>query len=245
MNGSSHKQLVILGPPGAGKGTQGKLLSETMGLRHIASGDLVRQHQANETDLGLLSRSYYSKGLLVPDEITIKIVLPDVLASSSGFILDGFPRNVSQAKRLDEALELEGLKVERTLLITASRDDTMHRLANRRVCRKCKRVYHTTSAPPLNCGICDGCGEPLFQREDDTPEAIDIRMEEYHAQTLPLAEFYRSQNKLMEVSGSGRVQTVLQRLLRCLESRQPEKSFANPHQAGQPNPGWSFKKRHV
>ena len=120
MNGGSHKRLVILGPPGAGKGTQGKLLSETMGLRHIASGDLVRQHQANETDLGLLSRSYYSKGLLVPDEITIKIVLPDVLAYSSGFILDGFPRNVSQAKRLDEATGSRG---------SASRPDSpYHRL---------------------------------------------------------------------------------------------------------------------
>ena len=245
MNGGSHKRLVILGPPGAGKGTQGKLLSETMSLRHIASGDLVRQHQANETDLGLLSRSYYSKGLLVPDEITIKIVLPDVLASSPGFILDGFPRNISQAERLDEALAVEGLQVDRTLLITASHEETMHRLANRRVCGKCKCVYHTTSAPPLNYGLCDHCGEPLFQREDDTPEAIGIRMEEYHAQTLPLAEFYRSQNKLMEVYGSGSVQTVLQRLLRCLESRRPEKSFANPSQPGHPNPGWSFKKWHV
>lgn len=245
MNGYSQKRLVILGPPGAGKGTQGKLLSETMGLRHIASGDLVRQHQANETDLGLLSRTYYSQGLLVPDEITIKIVLPDVLANSAGFILDGFPRNINQAKRLDEALEAGGLRVDRTLLITASHEETMHRLANRRVCRKCKHVYHTTSAPPLSCGLCDACGEALFQREDDTPEAIDIRMEEYHAQTLPLTEFYRSQNKLMEVSGSSPVQTVLHRLLRCLEDAQPAESFANPPQAGRPDPGWSFKKRHV
>jgi adenylate kinase len=121
----------------------------------------------------------------------------------------------------------------------------MHRLANRRICRNCKRVFHTTSAPPLNFGLCDGCGEALIQREDDTPEAIDIRMEEYHAQTLPLAEFYRSQKKLLEVSGFGSVQTVLRRILHCLEDAQPAETFVNRPQAGHTNPGWSFKERHV
>ncbi len=245
MSESSHDRLVILGPPGVGKGTQGKLLSGTLGLRHIASGDLVRQHQANRTHLGLASQTYYSLGLLVPDVITFQIVLPEVLEASNGFLLDGFPRNIHQAERLDQELRLKNLQVDRTLFITAPQKEIMQRLANRRVCSVCKRIYHMKSAPPVQDNICDICQGPLLQRKDDSPDAIKIRMEEYHAQTLPLAEYYRSQNKLLEVSGLGSVQTVLRRLLVSLEGPNPEKNFANQSQAGQPNPDWSFKKRHV
>lgn len=245
MNGVTPKRLVILGPPGAGKGTQGKLLSEFLGLRHVASGDLVRHHQAKETRLGKLSQSYYSMGLLVPDVYTIQIVMPEVLAYSSGFILDGFPRNIYQAERLDQDLKAKNLEVDRTLLITAAEDEIMQRLANRRVCPQCKRVYHTTSAPPSVSGLCDSCPTPLIQRMDDTPDAIEKRMEEYHAQTLPLAEYYRSQNKLLEVSGSGSLPTVLNRILHSLKVPQPGAGFADISQAEQPNAGLSFKKRPV
>jgi adenylate kinase len=245
VNESSHDRLVILGPPGAGKGTQGKLLAETLRLRHIASGDLVRQHQANETALGVASQTYYSLGLLVPDVITFQIVLPAVLEASNGFLLDGFPRNIHQAERLDQELGLKNLQVDHTLLITVPQEEIMRRLASRRVCTECKRIYQVNSTTSNAPEICDSCLVPLIQRKDDTPDAIRIRMEEYHAQTLPLAEYYRSQNKLLEVSGLGSVQNVLHRALRCLGVPIPSENFANRSQAGQPNPGWSFKKRHV
>ena len=227
MTNDSYKRLVILGPPGAGKGTQGRLLAKSLGLRHIASGDLVRQHQANETDLGLKSRSYYSKGLLVPDEITIEMVLPDVLAWSQGLILDGFPRNVNQAKHLDQALSEVDLQVDQTILINSSREEILERLANRRVCQKCERVYHITSAPPVVQGECDVCGDMLCQREDDRPEAIDTRIEEYHVQTKPVAEFYRDQDKLTEVNGVGPVDEILQRVLGSLKHKNFNRSFVN------------------
>ena len=227
MTNDSYKRLVILGPPGAGKGTQGKLLSETLGLRHIASGDLVRQHQANETNLGLKSRAYYSKGLLVPDDITIKMVLPYVLASSEGLILDGFPRNVNQAKHLDQTLSEVGLHVDQTILINTPRGEILERLANRRVCQKCEMVYHTTSAPPVVQGECDVCGDLLCQREDDRPEAIDTRIEEFHAQTKAVADFYRDQNKLTEVNGVGSVDEILQRLLDGLKRTNFNQSLVN------------------
>ena len=245
MNESSHNRFVILGPPGAGKGTQGKILAETLGLRHIASGDLVRQHQANETTLGIASQTYYSMGLLVPDVITFQIVLPEVLKAADGFLLDGFPRNIHQAERLDQELKLKNLQVDLTLLITAPEEEIMHRLANRRVCPTCKRVYHKQSAAPVVDNVCDNCQVPLLQRKDDTLDAIKIRMEEYHAQTLPLAQYYRSQNKLMEVSGLGEVQDVLHRILGCLKEYQPPETFANGPGLQQPNPSLSFKKRPV
>ena len=245
MMESRHRRLVIVGPPGAGKGTQGKLLSDALGLRHIASGDIVRQHQSNETDLGLLSRAYYSKGLMVPDEITNSMVMPEVLAASEGFILDGFPRNVSQAERLDDALAAEGLQIDVTLLITASREETMTRLANRQVCPNCKRVYSPRSVPPLKSNLCDDCGTTLMKREDDNPEALSIRMDEYQARTLPLVKFYRAQGKLLDVSGSGDIQTVLHRILQGLEIVTAAATLASTCHNEQPNPGWSFKKRHV
>ncbi len=245
MNDSSKARLVILGPPGAGKGTQGKLVSEALGIRHIASGDLVRQHQADETPLGVASQTYYSMGLLVPDVITFQIVLPVVLNASNGFLLDGFPRNIHQAERLDRELQSKYLEIDHALLITVPPEEIMLRLSSRMVCPDCKRVYHTQSAPPIQENICDFCQQRLIQRKDDTLEAIKVRMEEYHAQTLPLARYYRGQNKLMEVSGLGSAQDVLHRILSSLHEFQPADSFANGPSPKQPNPGLTFKKHHV
>ena len=227
MTREPYKRLVILGPPGAGKGTQGKQMAETMELRHIASGDLVRQHQAKKTSLGLQSNVYYSKGLLVPDEITISIVLPDVLAASSGFILDGFPRNVNQAEHLESAMSEAALQIDQALLIVIPRDEILKRLTDRRVCRQCEKVYHLTTAPSKDNDKCDECEGQLYQRDDDKPEAIDTRLEEYHSQTKPVADFYRDQCKLTKIEGIGSVEEIFQRLLRALRYEGFERSYVN------------------
>ena len=227
MTREPYKRLVILGPPGAGKGTQGKQMAETMELRHIASGDLVRQHQAKRTSLGLQSKVYYSKGLLVPDGITISIVLPDVLAASSGFILDGFPRNVNQAEHLESAMSEAALQIDQALLIVIPRDEILKRLTDRRVCRQCEQVYHLTTAPSKDGDKCDECEGQLYQRDDDKPEAIDTRLEEYHSQTKRVADFYRNQCKLRKIDGIGLVEEIFQRLLRALHYEGFERSYVN------------------
>ena len=198
-----------------------------MELRHIASGDLVRQHQAKKTSLGLQSKVYYSKGLLVPDEITISIVLPDVLAASSGFILDGFPRNVNQAEHLESAMSEAALQIDQALLIVIPRDEILKRLTDRRVCRQCEQVYHLTTAPSKDNDKCDECEGQLYQRDDDKPEAIDTRLEEYHSQTKRVADFYRNQCKLRKIDGIGLVEEIFQRLLRALHYEGFERSYVN------------------
>ncbi len=210
------ERIVILGPPGSGKGTQGLMLAEAMEHKHIASGDLMRQHLAKKTGLGLKSKRYYSKGLLAPDDIIISMVLPDVMAACQGFILDGFPRNVSQAKRLDQALSEAATQIDRALLIAVPKEETLMRLADRRVCGQCGRVYHVTTAPSRVDGECDECGGRLCQREDDKLEAIDTRMEEYRSLTKPLADFYRGQGKLTEIDGVGSSDEIQERILRAL-----------------------------
>ena len=213
-------RLILLGPPGAGKGTQAKMLAENLGVPHIASGDLFRYHQREGTPLGLKAMEYMSQGLLVPDEITITMVLEQILPppGQKGFLLDGFPRNQVQARALDEALAGRGQEIDRTILIKVTPEELVRRLGGRLVCQQCQAPYHRETEPPKTPGKCDLCGGELYQRQDDTPEAVRVRIRVYRDETEPLIEYYSQPGKLVEVDGVGTVEEVGQWLLRFLQN---------------------------
>lgn len=213
--------IVFLGPPGAGKGTQASLLAQRLGLVHIATGDLLREHQRKGTPLGQLARSYMEKGLLVPDDVVIQMLLerlgmPDC---QRGCVLDGFPRTIEQAQALDRALGPTG--VEKVVLVQVSEEELVRRLGGRWTCRICQRPYHSESNPPKTPGRCDVDGGELYQREDDRPEAVRQRFQVYQQQTAPLVAYYRQQGKLVEVNGQGEVDSVHRAILEVLETPSP------------------------
>ena len=214
------KRLVLLGPPGAGKGTQAKVLAENLGLLHIASGDLFRYHQQKGTPLGLKTMEYMSQGLLVPDEITIAMVLEQVLSPAAlrGALLDGFPRNLTQAQVLDDALEDRGMAIDRAILVSVPEQELIRRLSGRLVCRRCQTPYHPITAPPEVEGRCDRCQGELYQRQDDTADAIMVRIQVYRDDTAPLIDHYQGTGKLAEVNGVGTVEEIGQRLLQSIEN---------------------------
>lgn len=202
--------IILLGAPGAGKGTQAVTMSRELGLAHVSSGDLFREAQAKGTELGLLAKSYMEKGQLVPDEITVKMVLdrlgrPDC---NKGAILDGFPRTLEQAKALDVALKAQGKRIDKVLYIKVSTDELLSRLSGRRICRNCQTPYHTITMPPKVAGRCDTCGGELYQRADDSLETAMKRLEVYFAQTAPLVEYYEREGKLVEVDGDKNIESV-------------------------------------
>ena len=213
-------RLVLLGPPGAGKGTQAKLLAESLGVSHIASGDLFRHHQRKGTPLGLKVMEYMSQGLLVPDDITIAMILEQVLSpvGQKGYLLDGFPRNLVQAEALNEALAGRGHEIYRAILVQVPQEELVRRLSGRLVCSNCQAPYHKETAPPSAEGKCDVCGWELYQRDDDTPESVRVRVKVYHDETVPLIEYYSRIGKLVEVDGTGAVEEVGQRLLQSLRN---------------------------
>lgn len=201
--------IVLLGPPGAGKGTQAKTLAETLNVVHIASGDLLRDHQARGTDLGLQARSYMEKGELVPDDLVIRMILDRMSEESGrqGAVLDGFPRTLTQAEALEASLEGPG--IDQVLYIAVPADELVRRLGGRVICRSCQRPYQQDSAPER----CADCGGELYQRDDDRPEAVQNRIQVYEAQTFPLVEHYRSQGKLKELDGAQAIEAVTRDLL--------------------------------
>ena len=208
-----------MGPPGAGKGTQAKIvLAGIPGAEHIASGDLFRYHQREGTPLGLKAAEYMSQGLLVPDEITIAMVLERVLppGGRDGFLLDGFPRNLAQAGALDETLDGRGLKIDKAFHIIVPTEELVLRLSGRLVCRECQAPYHVDNAPPKVQGVCDRCGGQLYQREDDTSDAVRVRIQVFQDETQPLVEYYRRSGKLVDVDGMGTMEEVAQRLVEAL-----------------------------
>jgi adenylate kinase len=184
--------IVLLGPPGAGKGTQAQLLSEAFGIPHVSSGDLFRDNLQQETELGLLAKSYMERGELVPDDVTVKMVIDRLHREDceAGALLDGFPRTLEQAAALDEALAMQGHHLSAALLIDVSDEEVVARLSGRRVCRDCGAVYHTRYNPPSKPGVCDQCGGPLYQRADDRPETVRNRLLVYYRQTSPLVGYY-------------------------------------------------------
>lgn len=212
--------VVLLGPPGAGKGTQALGLARKLGLAHVASGDLFREALAAATPLGRQAQAYMERGELVPDDLTVRMVLermaqPDCQA---GVVLDGFPRTVSQAEALDQALAAQGKQVDAVLLLAVPDEVVLERLTGRRICRNCQAPYHIVFNPPAVEGRCDRCGGPLYQRDDDREETVRRRLAVYQQQTAPLASYYRERGLLREVDGRGDVEAVAERLLQALES---------------------------
>jgi len=210
--------IVLLGAPGAGKGTQAAIISQKLKLAHIASGDLFRQALAKGTELGLLAKSYMEKGQLVPNEVTIKMVLerisnPDC---NGGIILDGFPRNVEQAKALDEALKPKTKQIDKAVYIKVSEEELLERLTGRWICRNCQTPYHEVNSPPKVAGKCDKCGGELYQRADDNTETIKKRLEVFFAETTPLIEYYSKNGKLIEVQGEGSMEEISNRIVTVL-----------------------------
>ncbi len=210
--------VILLGLPGAGKGTQAAYVSQKTALAHITTGELFRENIRRGTELGLKAQPYYDAGRLVPDELTIGMLL-DRIASpdcARGFLLDGFPRNLEQARALDEALAQRGAAVDRVLYIKVSRDELIARLTGRWSCPQCGAVYHERDLPPRRAGVCDKCGARLQQREDDRPEVVPTRLEVNLAQLEGLIDYYRRQGKLVEIDGEGHVEAVGRSLLTAL-----------------------------
>lgn len=214
------KFIILLGAPGAGKGTQAEELSKTLSIPHVASGDLFRQSLTEGTELGLLAKSYIEKGELVPDKVTIAMVQKRVANSDckSGAILDGFPRTIEQAEALERVLAEDGKSVCVVLYIKVSTETLMARLGGRWICRNCGAVYHSLFDPPKEAGKCDKCGDELYQRSDDTPEVQRKRIDVYLTQTAPLIEHYRSQGLLMEIDGDKSVEEVQADMLKAIEA---------------------------
>jgi adenylate kinase len=213
------KYVVLLGAPGAGKGTQADIISRGLGLTHVASGDLFRQAVERKTQLGLLAKSYMDKGELVPDEITIRMILerieqPDC---ASGCLLDGFPRTLSQAEALDKALSEKGKSVNKVVYIEVPSEELVRRLSGRWLCRICQTPYHVINSPPRTPGKCDKCGGELYQRSDDKEETVRQRLNVFLVQTLPILEYYRSQGKLVSVNGDRKIEEVTKEILSALE----------------------------
>jgi len=207
--------IVFLGAPGAGKGTQAAVIAQRLNLVHIASGNLFRQAIEAGTELGRQAKSYMEKGALVPDEIAIKMVLERLSAPDckSGVILDGFPRNLEQARALDEALKEQAKAIDKVIYIKVSEEELLKRLSGRWICRNCQTPYHSISSPPKVRGKCDRCGGELYQRPDDTAETVKKRLKVYFAQTAPLIDYYSRAGKLLEVDGEGDVDVISDRIV--------------------------------
>lgn len=211
-------RLVFLGLPGAGKGTQGERASARLGVPHISTGKMFRDAIQSETELGVRAREYIHRGELVPDDLAIEIVKerlsrPDC---ERGFILDGFPRSVPQAKALDAMLPTLGMELDRAVNIQITEEEAIRRIANRIICGQCGATYNRTSKPTRRAGVCDACGGPLSQRADDTEETAKNRLRVYLDQTHPVVEYYKARNLLITVDGEQSIDAVFAEIMEAL-----------------------------
>ena len=205
-------KLLIMGRPGAGKGTQAVNIKDYYNIPHISTGDMFRAAMKNETKLGLTAKGYMEKGLLVPDEVTIGIVQERLLEDDckNGFLLDGFPRTIAQAEALEEFLKANGIALDAVLDVIVPAEILIRRMVGRRVCKGCGATYHVEFNAPKQEGICDNCGTPLIQRADDTEATAKNRLEVYDSQTAPLLEFYSKQGILKTVDGDQALDKVFE-----------------------------------
>lgn len=211
-------RLVLVGPPGAGKGTQAQFIASHLSIPKISTGDIFRANVSGGTPLGKLAKEYMDRGDLVPDEVTIAMVRDRLSEDDAqeGFLLDGFPRNVPQAEVLKKMLAEFGTALDLVLELVVDDDEVVRRLAGRRTCRSCGRVWHVVFDPPAKEGVCDACGGELFQRDDDREETIRHRLEVYQEQTAPLIAFYADEGILVGVDATGPVEEVTQRAMAVL-----------------------------
>jgi adenylate kinase len=219
--------IILLGAPGAGKGTQAVMMAEKLKLVQVASGDLFRRALAQETGLGKQAKVYMEKGQLVPDEITIQMVLERLAAPDckNGAILDGFPRNIQQAEALDKALAQQSKAIDKVVYIKVSEGELLKRLGGRWICRQCQAPYHEVDNPPKVKGKCDRCGGELYQRPDDNAGTVKKRLEVYFAETSPLIDYFRKAGKLLEINGEGRTSAVNQRIVAALRQGVPPDGY--------------------
>ncbi|MBW7957792.1 MAG: adenylate kinase [Deltaproteobacteria bacterium] len=211
--------IILLGAPGAGKGTQGKSLSERFGIPQISTGDILRANVRNKTQLGLQAREYMDRGALVPDEIVVGMVVDRIKEDDarSGSILDGFPRNIAQARALEATLDSLGKKIDAVIGMEVDRKELVRRLSGRRVCRKCGASYHVIFNPPVNIGMCDSCGSEIYQRDDDKEETIEARLKVYEEETLPLVRYYTEKGLYRGISGKGPVDQITEAIVSAIE----------------------------
>ena len=213
--------ILFMGPPGAGKGTQAERIVNKYNLPHIATGDMFRAAMANQTELGIIAKKFYDEGNLVPDDVTIGIVRERLSEADcqNGFLLDGFPRTVEQAKALDEIMLNLSKKIEYVINIDVIFDVLLERLVGRRICKDCGSTYHTYFNPPKSEGICDKCSGELYQRKDDSKETVSERLNVYMEQTRPLLDYYEATGNLVHINGLNEIDAVFADIEKVLGSK--------------------------
>ena len=211
-------KLIMLGAPGAGKGTQAKKIADKYSIPHISTGDIFRANIKEGTELGKKAKTYMDQGLLVPDELVVDLVVDRVQQDdcSNGYVLDGFPRTIPQAESLDAALEKLGDKIDYAINVEVPDENIIRRMSGRRACLACGATYHLVHIPPKKEGICDNCGKELVLRDDDKPETVTKRLNVYHEQTQPLIDYYTTKNVLAEVDGTKDMEEVFQDIVKVL-----------------------------
>ncbi len=213
-------KIIMLGAPGAGKGTQAKMIADKYQIPHISTGDIFRANIKNGTELGREAKKYMDQGLLVPNELTVKILLDRVAQPDckDGYVLDGFPRTIPQAKVLDEALVELGDAIDYAINVDVPDENIIKRMSGRRACLSCGATYHIEHIPPKTEGVCDKCGQPLVLRDDDKPETVQNRLHVYHEQTQPLIDFYSEKGVLKTVDGTVDMKDVFDAIVEILDN---------------------------
>ncbi len=211
--------IILLGAPGAGKGTQGNILAEKFRIPQISTGDILRANVRNKTQLGLKAKEYMDKGALVSDDIVVGMVVDRINEEDArgGFILDGFPRNINQAEVLEKTLTSMGKSIGSVIGIEVDRKELVRRLSGRRVCRKCGASYHVIFNPPVNIGMCDKCGSEIYQRDDDKEETIEARLKVYEQETFPLVDYYSKKGLYRGIDGKGSVDQITLTIVGAIE----------------------------